>query len=129
MKMRKPCEGSDKRTGYEPELGQMCFGQPSKELECPDYVAVALEYLANFFYNEEISKNNPFRNTGQKWHNSVFEVSAYEWDEDIIQTFNFKYKDIEVSWYKYLGRGMSINREVPERECWKMLKDCVESIL
>lgn len=128
--MTRPREASDKRTGYEPELGQMCFGQPSKELECPTYVIAALEFLAeNFFYNKKISENNPFRNTGRKWCNSVFEVNAYEWNEDIIQTFNFKYKDIEVSWYKYLGRGMSINREVSEKECWEMLKECVESIL
>jgi len=123
-------EGSNKRTEYEPELGQMCFGQPSQELECPTYVEAALEYLAeSFFYNKDISVENPFRNTGWQWSNKVFEVNAYNWDEDKIQPFNFKYKDIEVSWYKYLGRGMSINREVTEIECWKMLKDCVESIL
>lgn len=114
---------------YEPEIGQACFGQPSQPLECPTYVEVALEYLANFFYNKDISTENPFRNTGWQWSNKVFEVNAYNWDEDKIQPYNFKYKDIEISWYKYLGRGMSINREVTEIECWKMLKDCVESIL
>jgi hypothetical protein len=115
---------------YEPELGQMCFGQPTQQFECPDYVAAALEYLAeSFFYDKNLSKENPFRNTGARWSNSVFEVRAYDWNEDNIQTFNFKYKDIEVSWYKYSGRGMSINREVSEKECWEMLKECVESIL
>ena len=114
---------------YELELGQMMFGQPSQELECPDYVGAALEYLANFFYNKSVSKENPFRNTGWEWNNNVFEVEAYDWNEDVKQPYNFKYKDIEVSWYKYLGRGTSINREVSERECWEMLKDCVESVL
>jgi hypothetical protein len=115
---------------YEPELGQMCMGQPTQSLECPTYVDVALEYLAeSFFYNKDISDENPFRNTGARWSNSIFEVNAYDWNEDNIQQFNFKYKDIKVSWYKYLGRGMSINREVSEKECWKMLKECVESIM
>jgi hypothetical protein len=115
--------------GYEPELGQMCFGQEPQKFECPDYVAAALECLANFFYNKEISSENPFRNTGARWSNFLFTVNAYDWNEDNIQPFNFKYKDVEVSWYKYLGRGMSINREVSEGECWEMLKECVESII
>jgi len=114
---------------YEPELGQMCMGQPTQKLECPDYVAAALEYLAYFFYDKKISQGNPFRNTGAKWSNFLFTVNAYDWNEDNIQPFNFKYKDIEISWYKYLGRGMSINREVSEEECWTMLKECVESIV
>jgi hypothetical protein len=129
IKMTRPREVSDKRTGYEPELGQMCMGQPTQRLECPDYVTAALEYLANFFYDKVLSSNNPFRNTGARWSNLVFEVSSYDWNEDNIQPFNLKYKDIKVSWYKYLGRGMSINREVSERECWEMLRECVESIL
>jgi hypothetical protein len=115
---------------YEPELGQILYGQEPQEFECPTYVEAALEYLAeSFFYNKNISDENPFRNTGAQWANSVFEVNAYNWDEESNQLFNFKYKDIEISWYKYLGRGMSINREVSEEECWKMLKACVESII
>jgi hypothetical protein len=114
---------------YEPELGQIFYGQEPQKFECPDYVAAALEYLTHFFYDKDISRENPFRNTGARWHNSIFEVNAYDWNEDNVQPFNFKYKDIEVSWYKYLGRGMSINREVSEEECWEMLKECVESIL
>lgn len=113
---------------YEPELGQMLFGQPSQELECPDYIDAALEFLATLFDNKRLSDENPFRNTGWEWSNEIFEVKAYSWNEDIEQKYNFKYRDIEVSWYKYLGRGNSINREVSKQECWVMLKNCVESL-
>jgi hypothetical protein len=114
---------------YEPELGQACMGQPTQQFECPDYVTAALEYLATLFYDKNLSRENPFRNTGWSFINTVFMVHAYDWDDAKTQPFNFKYKDIEVSWYKYLGRGISINREVSEKECWEMLKECVESIL
>jgi hypothetical protein len=114
---------------YEPELGQACMGQPTQQFECPTYVTAALEYLAIFLEGRLLFPENPFRNTGWSHQNTVFTVCAYEWNEDKVQDFNFKYKDIEVSWYKYLGRGMSINREVSDKECWEMLKECVESIL
>lgn len=114
---------------YKPELGQLCFGQPSQNFDCPEYIEAALEYLANFFYNQELSDENPFRNTGYNWSNDIFDVRAYDWNEEHIQSYNFKYKDIEISWYKYLGRGMSINRFVSEKECWEMLKNCIQSLI
>lgn len=114
---------------YIPELGQMCFGQPSQQFETPEHVIAALEYLAVIFDDKQVSDNNPFRNTGWKWCNNVFEVNAYNWNEDIVQEYNFKYKDILISWYKYLNRGMSINRFVSIKECWIMLTDCANSVL
>lgn len=115
---------------YEPELGQLTMGQPMQEFDTPCYMDAALEFLASMFFDDKnISRENPFRNTGYSWENDIFEVHAYDWDEDHIQEYNFKYGDIKVSWYKYLGRGMSINREVTPEECWEMLKDCVESLM
>ena len=115
---------------FEPEFGQLVMGQPPQEFETPGYVDAALEFLAEMFFEDKnISKENPFRNTGYSWKNNVFEVHAYDWNEDHIQEYNFKYKDIKVSWYKYLGRGSSINREVTPVECWEMLKECVESLI
>lgn len=67
---------------YEPELGQMFFGQSSQELECPDYVDAALEFLATLFYNKRLSDKNPFRNTGWCWGNDVFGIQAYSWDDE-----------------------------------------------
>lgn len=40
-----------------------------------------------------------------------------------IEVPNFKYKDIEVRWYKYLGRGCTVNRAITPDEGAAMLAD------
>lgn len=114
---------------FEPELGQLVNGQPWQKFETPVYIDAALEYLACHFDDKKISDDNPFRNTGFNWVNEVFEVHAYDWNENHHQKYNFKYKDIEVSWYKYASRSSSINQEVSVEECWKMLQDCMNSLM
>lgn len=69
---------------------------------------------------------SPFGNTGNSYKNDVFEVRAYDWANE--NTWNFKYKDIEISWYKYLGRDMDINRKMSLEEIYQMYQDCVESV-
>ena len=72
---------------------------------------------------------SPFDNTANKFFNKVFQVQAYEWNEDIEQQFNFKYKDIKISWYKYLGRDTTINKEITPEEAADMFNDCINSSL
>jgi len=59
---------------------------------------------------------SPFENTATTWKCDTFEIEAYSWNEDYDQPYNFKYKDIEISWYKYFGRGMSVNKQVKYNE-------------
>lgn len=101
--------------------------------ECPEYIIALLRYIDEKLriimwnkYQEEYS--SPFSNTGNKYRNDVFEVEAYSWNDEIEQKYNFKYKDIEISWYKYLGRDTRINREVNFEEIEKMFDDCVKSL-
>lgn len=114
---------------YEPELGQMVFGQPYKELQCPEHVEKALKVLAYLWDIVSFTKNNPFYNTGERYDGAVFSVHAYSWAEEEYQQWNFKWKDIEVSWYKYLGRGMSINRKVSKEEIHLMLGQCIAVLM
>lgn len=72
---------------------------------------------------------NPFENSGVKFKNDVFEIEAYSWDESYDQPYNFKFRDIEVSWYKYLGRGMRVNRDVSALECAEMAAKCINSLM
>jgi hypothetical protein len=104
-----------KNNYYEPELGQFLFGQPWQKLECPKLLEAALVMIDNeldrimWNINQE-AYSSPFENTGTSFKcYNIFEVKAYNWG-DKAQDYNFKWKDIEVSWYKYLGRGMSVNR-------------------
>jgi len=119
---------------YVPELGQALFGQPTQEYGCPGYIYSHLstirDELDRVMWNiHQVEYDSPFGNTGNKYKNDVFEVCAYSWDDDVEQPYNFKYKDIEISWYKYLGRGMSMNRSVDPVEAADMLNDCIESLL
>ena len=41
---------------------------------------------------------------------------------------NFRYRDIDIRWYKYIGRGMTINREVARKELIVMFRACFTSI-
>lgn len=137
-------------SNYEPELGQAVFGQPHQTFQCPNYLEQALKSIRNVM---EVNKTcgsdyTPFDNSGERFKNDVFEANAYDWsecrcegswDDDWTQDkctcgwqpqlYNFKWKDVEVSWYKYLGRGMSVNRQVSEAETQTLLSECLKSLL
>lgn len=72
--------------------------------------------------------DNPFENSGGKWKCDEFEVEAYDWSNEINQPYNFKWRDIEISWYKYLGRDMHINKYITPEEINDLLIDCLEAL-
>jgi len=72
---------------------------------------------------------NPFSNTGARFDGEKFKAHAYSWNDDEDQEFNFAWRDVRVSWYKYLGRGMTINRDVTDEEVAEMLRECIEELL
>ncbi|KKK64693.1 hypothetical protein LCGC14_2981660, partial [marine sediment metagenome] len=120
---------------YEPELGQMIFGQPYKEHKASNLMIAALraigDELGRVMWNihQEIYAS-PFDNTGNAFKEiQTFQVEAYSWNEEYEQPWNFKWKDIEVSWYKYYGRGTSVNREVSPLEIAQMLDACLSVLL
>lgn len=69
--------------------------------------------------------SSPFGNTGQNFKCPVFEVEAYSWNDN-EQPYNFKWRDVEISWYKYLGRDMRANKELIPDLAALMLKECIE---
>lgn len=116
------------------ELGQICFSPNTiQNYDCPDYVIALLEKLmceldrVMWNINQE-EYDNPFRNTGNSFIGQNFEVHAYNWDEDIEQPYNFKFRDVEISWYKYLGRGCTINGQYPCEKLIEMYNICVGEI-
>lgn len=118
---------------YIPELGQAMFGQPSQCYECPEWLESFLwsidRELSRVMWNiEQEEYDSPFGNTGNKFKNDVFEVNAYDWDDNSEQKYNFKWKDLEISWYKYCGRGMSVNQKISLSKGEKMLNECLESL-
>lgn len=102
--------------------------------EVPNYVLAAFgqidDELSRIMWNINQEKfNSPFGNTGNKFKNDVFEVEAYNWNEDYDQKYNFKWGDYKVKWYKYSGRDPEANRFISPDECAQMLDECLESII
>lgn len=119
---------------YIPELGQAVFGQPYKSYGASGMLIAALESISSeidrVMWNITQERyNSPFSNSGNEFKCDTFEVEAYSWNEDYEQLYNFKWKDFEVSWYKYLGRGTSINRKISNDEIAEMLDECLDALL
>lgn len=116
-----------------PEMGQMAFGQPSKEFSVGPLLEAALgmidDNLRRLMWNRyQREYPSPFSNTGNRFKCDAFEVAAYSWDDSYEQPFNFKWRDIEVSWYKYCCRGTSVNAEITPEQINEMLIDCLCAI-
>lgn len=118
------------------ELGQIVFWEDRvKQYDCPEYLTALLkgidERLCVLMWNiNQEEYDSPFDNSGnvEGFKNDVFEVHAFSWDEDYKQQFNFKCRDFEVSWYKYLGRGMTMNKKITPDEAVKIFDKCIKSL-
>jgi hypothetical protein len=89
---------------------------------------IEFELCRVMWNNNQEEYASPFDNTGNNYKNDVFEVRAFDWSDEPEVDWNFKYKDIEISWYKYLGRGMDWNRPITLEELQSMLEECLESV-
>ena len=115
---------------YEPELGQMCFGNPTGEYECSVEIGVLLEAIGALI---ELTTGtvDPTGNNGAEYKNDTFEMRSYYWGEDeaMQDAPNFKYGDIEIRWYKYCHRGMSANFCITNEMAVDMFRACVASVV
>ena len=117
---------------YEPELGQVAFGQPWQRYDLPAWVEqllwridAALEAAAGD--DDWAWSGSPFQNTGARYQNDTFTVEAYSWGDE-AQPWNFTWGDVGISWYKWLGRGSSINQQLGHAKGMRMLDECLASI-
>ena len=116
------------------ELGQMCFSPNTiHHYDCPDYVVALLRDIARklnivMWNSKQKEYDSPFDNTGNDFMCDTFEVRAYNWDEDINQPYNFKCGDIEISWYKYLGRGCTMNNKWSQSVMIEMYNKCMKAL-
>ena len=116
------------------ELGNLMFNTNKNQVyECPEWIIALLEALENELdrimwniYQQEYA--NPFRNSGNEFKNKVFKVQAYNWNDDVEQLYNFKCDDVEISWYKYLGRDTTINNNYEEKYIIEIFNKCLESL-
>jgi hypothetical protein len=118
---------------YTPELGQAVFGQPYKTYKASELLEAALSSidseLRRVMWNiNQKEYESPFSNTANSFVSDTFEAHAYDWNDEHNQPYNFKWKDIEISWYKYMGRGMSINKQITNDEIELLLDNCLAAI-
>ena len=115
---------------YEPELGQMFFGNQWGNYELPDYVVCLLQGIF-----DEISRIH--WNIYQKgWGDSEeldfrgVKVRPYYWGDDGIEREkpNFEFENVKIYWYKYFGRGMSCNVEMNAEEWVDWFHRCLNAI-
>lgn len=116
------------------EIGQMLFANNTMySYDCEDYIVALLRNLDDELCRVMWNKNqeeyeSPFQNTGNSFIGKNFEVHAYSWDDESDQTYNFKCGNIEISWYKYLGRGTTINGNYSKDEIISMYNACLKEI-
>jgi hypothetical protein len=92
-------------------------------VDCPKYLLEALQTLQSLWPNYR-SGDNPFDNTGAYFKCAMFKVEAFSWIRT-DQTWNFRWRDLEVVWYKYLGRDTRLNRQISLSEVAILLEECM----
>jgi hypothetical protein len=114
---------------------------------CPEWLQAFLEHIEAELDRVMWNKNqeeyqSPFQNTGNSFQNDTFLVRAYDWGWDFNldsggsglpstpapQPVNFKWKDVDVRWYKHLSRMPELNREVTPDEGIEMMDECIASL-
>lgn len=115
---------------YEPELGQMAFGQPYKQYAVPLEWELALDAVRDTLsvVKGYDAFESPFTNSGAQLDAKSFRVHAYSWGDE-EQPWNFKWLDIEISWYKHSSRGLSSAVDLTFRDPAEMLRDVLPEIL
>lgn len=116
------------------ELGNIMFNtNKNQSYECPQYIIALLRDINRvlnrmMWNNTQKEYDSPFENTGNTFKCSVFEVQAYSWDDSIEQEYNFKFNDIKISWYKYLGRDTTINKQITPERAIEMYDKCIKKL-
>ena len=116
-----------------PELGMM--GSAYGKYACPEFIKAGLDLLADRIEAAEWNRTQrefiaPTKNAGTHYSTDVFEMHSYYWgdlDEGVNRP-NFKCGDFEVRWYKYCGRGMSMNQDIDANTFFEIVSRCMESV-
>ena len=125
------------------ELGNIVFNSnTNQQYQCPRYIIAllrdidrTLDLVMHNIYQKDYE--SPFGNTGNSFTDlsNLFEVHAYNWNDDESHEFNFVFRtkpehncpDIKISWYKYLGRDMTINIDVKDKS--SLILELYENII
>jgi len=101
----------------------------------PNFIIAGLDFLAAEIERVEWNKTqkefqSPTRNYGTHYKTNIFKMCSYYWGEEqnLMNRPNFKYGKFEITWYKYLGRGTYINKEIDANEFFKIIDKCITNV-
>ena len=124
--------------GPEIELGQALFSNSSfHEHDVPDYIDEGLALIARAVKEKRNDSGLLISNDGEeKFVNDIFALRSFCWcdgdrkghEEECPPNFSDFISGLNITWYKYLGRGESMNKEVTLREWTEILSRCLRSL-
>ena len=93
------------------ELGQMVFGNPVGEYECPEFIESMINYLFDEIERVCWNKNQKSWEELEDPKFKGIKIRPYYWgdDEREMAKPNFTFKEVELRWYKHRGRSMTLN--------------------
>jgi hypothetical protein len=121
---------------FEPELGQIIFGNAgsSFEFEMQYHVDAGIHALGALVAPLCEGGYDPTSNTGAEYANSTFVLRAYCWCDETRSGHeegcppNFVCGDFAATWYKHAGRGHSQSRLLSEKEWLSIMTRCLSSL-
>lgn len=126
------------------ELGNIAFNSNvNQKYDCPKYIIALLRdiqrQLDRIMWNiYQKDYDNPFENTSNTFSLGNFEIQAFNWNDEVSQEYNFIYRvdkskanmpDLKISWYKYIGRDMTINQEIDANVMIDIYNDIISQLL
>lgn len=97
------------------------------------YIEHGIRYLGDLVATKT-GKPSPCANSGEKFENSTFSMTAFCWCDNTMITHekgcppNFVCGDFAVNWYKYLGRASSQNKPLTVEQWDDIFMKCVNSL-
>lgn len=120
------------------EVGQILFSPNWQRHDCPEWVIALIKHMGDRLETVMWNRNQqkyeaPFHWGGYFLHD-VFEIRGFRYSDDTPdgvddpQPYNFKWGDVEINWYKHLGRGTTINQDLAPEKGITMLNECLAAI-
>lgn len=103
------------------------FDQPCSALCLAALHAIRDRLQIVMWNRNQTEYESPFTNTGNCFENEVFKANAHSWTNE-SQEWNFCWRDLKISWYKYCGRTTYCNKTMTNDEIATMLEDCLASL-
>ena len=105
-------------------------------MEAPDFIEDGLRLIAHAIKDKRGDYGLLTANLGEPpFETNVFSMRTYCWCDCDIPGHedgcppNFQHHSgLEVEWYKYLGRGITINRDISVKEWIGIIQECLAAV-